>query len=965
MLKVRCLNWIVRLACFSLFFFFTSPTLHAQVSNPTLDSLKTSLAELQDTSRFRQLLKIADHYKEGDSARYYVQQGIALAQDLGNDRLLIDAYNQQGRIQERQSRYSDAVATYAQVRQLAEKNRWTYQMLDALIDEAHSLNMKGASQPSLTKWLRGLKIADSLDLTAYKADIQFGIGDYFRLHHNVAAAIRYLDEAAINYNKIGSAIDVCKVQFIKAATYKIVQDTAVKYKGIAIYEEMLVNECRDQLNEFRLSKLYGNLGSTYTFVAEYDKAEYYLLKSLEIKRKVGNVISLAYTLNEMASLHFKQRQFAESSRYANEAYQLALQGEDIYLTYDILESMAVAERALGDYESAYDHLRESFSMVDSIQNAQRIQAIAELELKYETTKKEQEIAKRDLELALQENRFRNILLLAALLFFVLASLFFWYRHRLRLKDMEAQRLQELDQLKSRYFTNISHELRTPLSLILDPLRQLQSGTQQPRQQQLIATATHNARRISSLIDQMLDLDKLEARKMSLKYRNADLNSALSGLVATFEHSATNKNIDLQLVSKGKPLLVWYDMDAVEKILSNLLSNALKFTPESGQIKVQLREQERWAEIIVQDSGIGISPEQLPNIFDRFYQADDSGTRAYEGTGIGLALAKELAELHGGQLSAQSELGAGSQFRLLLPLGKDHVKIESHSEQELVQPVRRLGDQLMVPPQVEPLPVEGKDDQPIVLLIEDQQELRHYIGAQLSAYFSVVEAANGQEGIDKALATVPDLIISDIMMPKLDGLEVCRQLKAQELTAHIPIILLSAKSQQEDKLEGLKQMADDYLVKPFDSQELKLRAQNLIEQRQQLRLRFTKNKGGLKPSDITVSSVDEVFLTNLLQAIEQHMSDEGFGVEQLSQAAGMSRSQLHRKLKALTGQSPSSFMRSIRLQRAYQLLEKEAGTASEIAFQVGFSNANYFFKSFKNQFGITPGQVLKGEKTAES
>jgi DNA-binding response OmpR family regulator/anti-sigma regulatory factor (Ser/Thr protein kinase) len=402
---------------------------------------------------------------------------------------------------------------------------------------------------------------------------------------------------------------------------------------------------------------------------------------------------------------------------------------------------------------------------------------------------------------------------------------------------------------------------------------------------------------------------------------------------------------------------------MEKIFTNLLSNAFKFTPEGGKVLVQISnsrfQDPRQLRITIADTGIGIPTEELPRVFDRFYQVDASQTREHEGSGIGLALTKELVELHHGSISVKSEAGKGTEFTVRFPLGREHLKDDEIVDRPEGSDVTFRQPEVVpvIPSDVAEKP-EEKDAsvKPIVLIVEDNADVRAYMREYLVTGYEVQEAHDGSEGIEKAKEIIPDLIISDVMMPKKDGYELCRTLKLDEKTSHIPIILLTAKAGTENKIEGLETGADDYLTKPFDAKELLVRVKNLIDLRQKLRERFGKLLISLSPDQAPVKSVDKTFLDKLRVAIEKNMSREDFTVEELAGEAAMSRAQLHRKLVALTGDSAGDLIRSFRLQRAKEMLENRGGTVAEIAYAVGFSSPAYFTKCFREQFGVVPSDL---------
>jgi DNA-binding response OmpR family regulator len=371
------------------------------------------------------------------------------------------------------------------------------------------------------------------------------------------------------------------------------------------------------------------------------------------------------------------------------------------------------------------------------------------------------------------------------------------------------------------------------------------------------------------------------------------------------------------------------------------------------------------EFSVRDSGAGIPQEQLGRIFDRFYQVDNSLTREHEGTGIGLSLTRELVELHQGSISVSSEVGTGTQFTISLPLELVHPKqLDIAVGQHVISEGVHARDPIVSTIVSSVLPIEAELDvdplTPLVLIVEDNNDLRRFLRQSLTEDTNflcrVIEGANGQEGYELAMAQIPDLIISDIMMPRMDGVELCHRLKNDKRTDHIPIILLTAKASGESKIEGLETGADDYLTKPFEEYELLVRIKNLIEGRRKLRERFSREVT-LQPASIPMTSMDEKLLQHVMKIMEAHMSDSNFGVEAFGREAGMSRTQLHRKLKALTDQSPGDFIRIMRLKRAGELLNNQVGSIAEVAFMVGFNDPSYFTKCFQKQFGRTPSEFI--------
>ena len=533
-----------------------------------------------------------------------------------------------------------------------------------------------------------------------------------------------------------------------------------------------------------------------------------------------------------------------------------------------------------------------------------------------------------------------------------------------IKSAEAEKLREVDILKSNFFANISHEFRTPLTLLLGPLEKRSAMASDPGDKKELNMMHRNASRLLTLVNQLLDLSRLEAGTLSLKCRYFELHPTILSIMSQFSSMADSKAINFEVSTPQKPVALFFDPDKLEKIITNLLSNAFKFTPVGGSIILTITQQSPdenfkngYAEIIIADTGTGIEPEHLSKIFDRFYQVDMSSTRAYEGSGIGLSLTKELVELHHGTISVTSTAGKGSTFTVKLPLGDSHLKREEveSADVEITIPKSNGVDHIDQP---EDNNIENTIlGLPRLLLVEDNADLRYYLRENLKQQFSLSEAEDGEKGIATALTEIPDLIISDLMMPKINGLQLCQQLKEDEKTSHIPIILLTAKADIETKLQGYKHGADDYIAKPFQIEEVIVRIENLIANRKRIQEKFARHLS-LTPGAVPVTSIDERFLKRAMEVVEKFIADSSFGVEPFAQEIGVSHTQLYRKLHAITGFNPNEFIRHMRLLRAADLMRQKAGNVADITYQVGFNNLSYFSKVFKEKFGVTPIEFLK-------
>jgi signal transduction histidine kinase/DNA-binding response OmpR family regulator len=549
---------------------------------------------------------------------------------------------------------------------------------------------------------------------------------------------------------------------------------------------------------------------------------------------------------------------------------------------------------------------------------------------------------------------------------------------------QSEKLKELDHMKSRFFANISHEFRTPLTLIMGPLEQMLTDDDEEvrDRKDRVKLMLRNSQRLLNLINQLLDLSKLDSGKMKLQPVRQNIVPFLKGLTDSFHFLAAQNKLELTFQSEEEDITLYFDLEKLEKVVCNLLSNAIKFTPPGGKITVKVKNNPTpaenfpsgWASISVADTGVGIPKEQVQYIFDRFYQAAVPGEHAQKGSGIGLALTKELVTLHHGEIDFKSSDGSegenrGTEFTFRLPLGKEHLKPEEIVDLPGIPSQRQkpyeVSQLYAVEKEEEERDVEEKDIEPetqekeIILVVEDSRDVRKYIRGPLEKHYTVVETVNGKEGIEKAREIIPDLIISDIMMPEADGYELCSVLKQDVLTCHIPIVLLTAKASEENVVQGLETGADDYITKPFNTKILMARIRNLIDLRRQLQQKM-KRQMMLQPAEISVSSIDEEFIKELQGAIEKNLSDPEFTVEELGKKLYMSRASLYRKIQALTGESPNHFIRNYRLKRAAQLLKENFGNVTEVAFEVGFSSSAYFTKCFKEQFQQLPSSFQASE-----
>jgi signal transduction histidine kinase/ligand-binding sensor domain-containing protein/AraC-like DNA-binding protein len=545
----------------------------------------------------------------------------------------------------------------------------------------------------------------------------------------------------------------------------------------------------------------------------------------------------------------------------------------------------------------------------------------------------------------------------------------------RTSDIEERdfHIIEMDRMKTRFFANISHEFRTPLTLILSPLEELLlKNRNRDGDFNKLTSIRRNGLRLLDLVNQLLDLSKLDSGKLKLELTEADIINALRLSFSTFISLADKKSIQYTFSLPERTLVTCFDRGKLETIMNNLLSNAFKYTPINGKIECTVvisnnsgGSVKQTLEIFVVDSGPGIKEDKLNLIFNRFYQVDELHHIEGGGSGIGLSLTKELVNLIHGEIKVKSKPGEGSCFTVTIPTGTAHLK---ESEYVIIKP-----EQQMTPILTDNVISEEEENdiqdsiyipskrENKILIVEDNTELRTYLKEQFQKIYFVEEAVDGEEGFQKSIKSIPDLIITDLMMPVMGGVELCRKVKTDENTSHIPVIMLTAKADMASRIEGLEIGADDYIVKPFHFHELKTRVLNLIEQRQKLRKMFSCNLDML-PEDIAFNSYDLKFINRIIAIVEDNLADFDFDVDSFHQKSGMSHPQLYRKLTALTGLSPSKFIRTMRLKRAKTLMTQKKEKVTDIAYSVGFNNLSYFIKCFKEQYGVSPSGFYKTADT---
>ena len=551
----------------------------------------------------------------------------------------------------------------------------------------------------------------------------------------------------------------------------------------------------------------------------------------------------------------------------------------------------------------------------------------------------------------QYNHQKIYMLLGGVIIALLIGLIVYiYRTIILRRELEEQATNA----KLQFFTNISHELRTPLTLIADPIEHIVNDENLTKQQRnMLQIVEKNVSILMRLVNEILDFRKIQNKKMELTLSEFELTHYLKEWVSTFESIATKRKIKVELITPA-PICLCADIYKVERICYNLLSNALKYTSEGGSITIKAESTDETVEICIKDTGKGIAKEDIKHIFDRFYQVRNSNK---DGTGIGLAIVKAFTELQGGTAKVESEVGKGSEFTITLPkrVAGDNFQPaeETYTMNDFLDESSAVTD-ISTENKVSKITSDRQEDKPRVLVIDDNADIRAYATALLGDEYDVMEASDGSEGLKKAVREVPDVVVCDVMMSGMDGLECCKHLKSDSLTCHIPVILLTAKTLDEHRAEGYAYGADAYLTKPFNGNVLKARIKNLITNRKLMKIVFG-NDAQQEPMEAVAQSAESQFVEKFRTIIQGNLGNSDLNVETISHEMGISRAQLYRKIKSITGISPNDIIREARMKRADRLLETTDKSVSEIAYEVGFSSPSYFTKCYREFFGRTPNK----------
>lgn len=950
-----------------------------------VDSLQKIVnSKAHDTVRIQALSKLAweFHFAQSDQAPRYARAMARDSKKAGYTKGLWDAYNIMGVIHYSVGSCDSAIYWLLLGKKLSDDVQYHNQFVygngyairclltagdfgrsEEIAKESFAFAIKSGVQQSIIKAYLQLAFVDYAAgnyqrciINFLKADSVIGdrlsmdkgqtlqnISQIYHILENPKSEKHYLGLARSVYEQIKNDYGLHAVllaEGLLALTEKDYQTANREFlKAVAYFET--------HNDKYILADSYRSVALSFYYLKDYNSSLRYYRKAIETNPGVGKGDqNLNYIYHEMGRLLLDMNKPYDALSALEQAMEISKARGDLNMIIDVNKQWARYYASVGNYPKALDLNNETFVLVDSLNKIRSSKVLAETEARFQNEQKQRSIdlltAQHNLVLQSQQSQKKLIVVVITSAALIIVVLFFLFRikHRADIK------LRKLDLLRTHFFSNISHEFRTPLMLIMGPaetrMREEDTPVEIKQEMELIH---RQGKQLLHLVDQLLGLSRLEAGAVKLKLEQGDVFLLMNTVAESFQFLADKKHIKYVIDIKSSAEMIWFDRDAVQKIVVNLLSNAFKYTPEQGDVSISCSVQSSNIHISVSNSGEGIPNDKLAKIFERFYQVEHNAG----GIGIGLALVNELVQLYGGRVGAESNPGQLTTFTVTLPSEKALLPANAIVVTNALASEKNLVS-------AEP-DVHNHTELPLVLIAEDNDDVRAFIRKTLEHHFRCIEAPNGKKAHLLAATEIPDLIISDIMMPDMDGLSLCKKLKSEEPTSHIPVLLLTAKSGEADQLQGLESGADDYIVKPFNSELLLVRIRKLIETRKALHARFSQEVV-LRPKEIVLNSSDQQFLQKVQLVMDKYLTDSELTAERFAEEVGMSRMQLHRKLSGLTGMSANTFIRTHRLKMAAQLLLSSDINISEVGYHVGFSDPSYFSRCFKEHFQCSPTEFTK-------
>lgn len=835
---------------------------------------------------------------------------------------------------------------------------------------------------------KGLQIAMQLKDTLEAIQALNNIGTNFR-------RLGILDEASsFHYN----ALSLCD-QYSDKKSYKAEKNRTISLSGIGNVHLTLENmEIADSVFRVALNTEkaldsdlgqamnYANLGFIFETRGLMDSALVYYRQSMEHNRAAKSVVGISLCYNHLGRLFEKKGQWQDALHEYRNAYDLMVENSDLYHWLEACIALARVNISMGDYKVAKDylaraektalethsweHMSEAYHLdylfyerqgdcrraldsyilsrayADSVKSSMNQHHVQNLRVNYEREKKDRELsliqANFRMEKRTKDIQLASSLCVVAIMLIALGML--WYA--LRMKSHSQRMMRRMEKVRNNFFTNVTHEFRTPLTVILGLSEQLQKeGGTVEEQKTGLATIVRQGRSLLALVNQLLEVSKVKSEVGDPEWYHDDIVAYMRMIIENYRAFARQKQIDLRLIPSDAVILMDFVPEYFCKIMRNLLSNAFKFTPKGGVIVLTIERKDETLAIRVADSGIGINTEDLPHIFDTFYQGGNSGTDI--GTGIGLAMVRQMVQGMEGHISVESTPGKGSIFTVTLPLKHGNKTLERWSPEK----------QMKADIDCQPSPMEDAP-QPTILIVEDNADVSYYIGGLLKENYRLIYACDGEDGIEKANEYIPDLIVTDLMMPEKDGFALCREVRRSDMLNHIPIIVITAKCNEDERVKLLDAGADAYLYKPFNPDELLVRVVRLLEQRRLLQEKYSHAMQDGTEQSVELSVADKNFLTRLNDVVYAMMGNSNLSSDMVADKMCMSLSQLNRKVKAITGFSSSGYILQMRLDKAKRMLASTDTSVGDIAMKCGFPEISYFSRVFKQTFQMTPSQYRK-------
>lgn len=960
-----------------------------------VDSLTSLLPETSDDSlRIEILYALAGeyYYSNQEKSIEYGEDILRISRETGYRWGMRKGYNVKGSSMTAQTKYDSAITYFEQAFQISDE--------DKVIDEEsmYTLYWLGSSYVRIKKHVKGRKMileqlsqAVALRNKNYMAKGEKGLGISYYMEGNNEMALKHylrcdsilgdtksimrgdnlqniafiyhsLDKRDLEYEYLDKALEVYQAIGDDWGEAQISKSLGNAEKEKGNYERALqhFNKAYDYFEKSQnfavLGLILAGKGEVFYRMNKFEIALSNLKQAVEYLDDADDGTSLTYAYMELGRTYLALDQFGNAKQAFDQTFSSIKSGEHKQARMKIHRALSEYYADLGLYDKAYDAQSHYIVIKDSIDQEKYSRDLLEMENKYQNQQKAQQIDLLEAQNQLTEESAKNqqiIFFIIAIGITVLAVVFFvMYKTKVNTN----RKLKQLDALKSRLYVNLAHEFRTPLTLITGPIKKrLTNDSLAQEERHAMQMISRNADQLLDLTNQLLDLSKLEDGSVTLKVSKGDMGKLLHQISSSYNHLAVEKNIHYSI--SCDPLdAVYYDRQVVLKSANNLLSNAFKFTAPGGTVDFQAEEVGGKVVISVANSGSKIPDDKVEKLFERFYRAENS----QDGSGIGLALVKELVTLSHGTVEVRQV--DRPTFILSLPIMKEaFAPHEIIAVQERVDHPNSVATNGSTPAALDSDHVELDTNLPLLLIVEDHEEIRSFLRECLQDHYQLLEAENGKEGIELALEKIPDLIISDIMMPETDGITLLNRLKHEESTAHIPIMLLTAKAGEEHELEGLKTGADDYITKPFNPEILFAKVKNQFRLIDQFQKKYSQEIV-LKPVNIPVDTKEESFLKKLQHILDEEIDNSDFNIEKFCKITGMSRMQLHRKMKALTGISPHAYIRKARLNLAAELLRNNDLNIAEIGYMVGFNDPSFFAKSFKEQFGITPKEFISNPTT---